>query len=156
MKTWKNRAQKLLIIHNWIFLGSFFRSAHMAENWFPILEIRLRHPLFFLLCDCTPPKENWQLVLPQQRLLMKNLFEWHRTENDVIAMAFKIISCYLVTLLCISTLNRSSQCCNPTRLLPWSISFRFCTQQNIVVLLYFSSSFCGIRPLELSLKRNAL
>ena len=50
MKTWKNQAQKLLIIHNWLFLGSFFSSAHMAENWFPILEIKLRHPLFFLLC----------------------------------------------------------------------------------------------------------
>ena len=43
MKTWKNRPQKLLIIHNWI-------EIHMVENWFPILEIRLRHPLFFLLC----------------------------------------------------------------------------------------------------------
>jgi hypothetical protein len=50
MNTWKNRAQKLLIIHICIFLGSFFRAAHTAENWFPILEIRLRHPLFFLLC----------------------------------------------------------------------------------------------------------
>ena len=45
MKTWKNRAQKLLVIHNWLFWGSFF------IDWFLILEIKLRHPLFFLLCD---------------------------------------------------------------------------------------------------------
>jgi hypothetical protein len=31
-------------------LGSFFRAAHTAKTWFPILEIRLWHPLFFLLC----------------------------------------------------------------------------------------------------------
>jgi hypothetical protein len=34
-----------------LFLGSFFRTADTAENLFSILEIRLRHPLFFLLCD---------------------------------------------------------------------------------------------------------
>ena len=28
----------------------FFRTANTAENWCSILEIRLRHPLFFLLC----------------------------------------------------------------------------------------------------------
>ena len=39
------------VAHNWNFLGSFVRTAHMAENWFLILEIRLRHPLFFLLCE---------------------------------------------------------------------------------------------------------
>ena len=26
-------------------------NSYLAENWFPILEIRLRHPLFFLLCE---------------------------------------------------------------------------------------------------------
>jgi hypothetical protein len=28
----KKGPKKLLRIHNWIFLGSFFRAAHMAEN----------------------------------------------------------------------------------------------------------------------------
>jgi hypothetical protein len=40
----------LLIIHIWILLGSFYRAALTAENLFSISEIRLRHPLFFLLC----------------------------------------------------------------------------------------------------------
>jgi hypothetical protein len=50
MKTWKKGPKELLRIHNWIFC-QLIRAAHMAKNWFPILEIRLRHPLFFLLCD---------------------------------------------------------------------------------------------------------
>ena len=50
MKTWKNLAQKLLIIHNWMSLGSFFRAAHTTKNCISILKIRLRHPLSYLLC----------------------------------------------------------------------------------------------------------
>ena len=44
MRTWKNRAQMLLIIHNLTFLGSFFRAAHLARNWISILKIRPSHP----------------------------------------------------------------------------------------------------------------
>ena len=80
---------------------------------------------------CYHNKDNWWKFYLSDTELRMMLY-------SQIAMAFKTISCYSVTLLCISKLNRSSQCCNPTRLLPWSISFRFCTQQNIVVLLYFS------------------
>ena len=63
MKTWKIWAQKLLIIHNWMFFGSSFRAAHTAENWFPVLEIRLRHSLFFLLCDKNIPSESFLIPL---------------------------------------------------------------------------------------------
>ena len=68
MKTWKNRAQKLLIIHNWNFLGSFVRTAHMAENWFPILEIRVRHPLFYLLCAWNPIEPSWIVLTRVTRI----------------------------------------------------------------------------------------
>ena len=63
MKTWKNRAQKLLIIHNWMFLGSFFRAAHMAKNCISILEIRLGHPLSFLLCGLDTSDSNFCSVI---------------------------------------------------------------------------------------------
>ena len=47
------------------FFSVLRRAAHMAENWFFILEFMLRHPLFFLLCGninregrlCPPPPD---------------------------------------------------------------------------------------------------
>ena len=54
-RPWKHEKTALKSCSEFIiglFLGSFFRTADTAENWFSILEIRLRHPLFFLLCGC--------------------------------------------------------------------------------------------------------
>ena len=39
MKTWKNRAQKLLIIHNWMFLGSFLELPIWPKIAFPYLKL---------------------------------------------------------------------------------------------------------------------
>ena len=86
MKTWKNRAKKLLIIHNWNFLGSFVRTAHIAEMDFSILEIRLRHPLFFLLFA-------WGLELYQEAVCRKSKQEfcrWGKTSNPCLFLKLKI------------------------------------------------------------------
>ena len=51
MNAWKNQAQKLLLIHNWIYFHLLPWAAHLAKNWRSISEIGLRHPLLYLLCE---------------------------------------------------------------------------------------------------------
>ena len=49
----------------------------MAENWFPILDIWLRHPLFFLLCVVNHPKfimshfSNYQIASAVDKLWLE-------------------------------------------------------------------------------------
>ena len=86
MKTWKNRAQKLLII--W---GRFFRTADTAENWFSILEIRLRHPLFFLLCGFNQMFcENWNYI--HMYTYYKDTYGSKKCNNSIFPKKFSLAS----------------------------------------------------------------
>ena len=75
----------MLIIHNLTFLGSFFRAAHMAKNWISILEIKLRHPLSFLLCICGYRKG---ISKPDKKLLQTRLILLHFQEAWNVGIKF--------------------------------------------------------------------
>ena len=144
-----------------MFLGSSFKTAHMAENCISILEIRLEHPLSFLLCDrgqagCgfwfvehmeIKKKNNWL------RLKLQRGNSWDRKVRKLSIHQHRCI---------FSILNLSSNCyANPLSICTWFLQFSSLKYPVwwTWILVYFKLEFYKLHLAEKSssnLERNSV